>query len=217
MKPLNSKERTRAFYKVISMFIFCFSIAMILGFSTMSVNKMTDYTTRKQLEALKNDLIFQEKVFQPNIDDATKKLTDLSNYKEKTLDLNATKSDIETSLKKIMSAWKVDEESGQYLMYKNIVEIYFALESAYDKKYKLEEQLEQKERVTQTADGDLNRELKIRDGFAKENESLKLEIKNLDSDIKIQQSLAESRKRELGNCRDSLKRCMRDIKAFRQR
>jgi hypothetical protein len=84
-------------------------------------------------------------------------------------------------------------------------------------KFKLEEQLEQKERVTQTADGDLNRELKIRDGFAKDNESLKLEIRNLNSDIKIQQSLAESRKRELGNCRDSLKRCMRDLKAFRQR
>ncbi|OFY68144.1 MAG: hypothetical protein A2Y71_07815 [Bacteroidetes bacterium RBG_13_42_15] len=188
---------------------------MLLGFSTMNANKVTDYTCRKQLEELNNDLKFLNTVFEPNIDEATRNLQDLPNYKER----QKTPADIETSIKIALGNIKKDwiEDDQQYNMYKNIVDTYFALESAYLDKFKLEEQLEQKERVTQTADGDLNRELKIRDGFAKDNESLKLEIRNLNSDIKIQQSLAESRKRELGNCRDSLKRCMRDLKAFRQR
>ena len=215
MKPINSKERSKALLKVTGLFLLCFILAMLLGFSTMNANKVTDYTCRKQLEELNNDLKFLNTVFKPNIDEATRNLQDLPNYKEK----QKTPADIETSIKIALGNIKKDwiEDDQQYNMYKNIVDIYFALESAYLDKFKLEEQLEQKERVTQTADGDLNRELKIRDGFAKENESLKLELRNLNSDIKIQQSLAESRKRELGNCRDSLKRCMRDIKAFRQR
>jgi len=215
MKPNNSKERSKALLKVTGLFLLCFILAMLLGFSTMNANKVTDYTCRKQLEELNNDLKFLNTVFKPNIDEATRNLQDLPNYKEK----QKTPADIETSIKIALGNIKKDwiEDDQQYNMYKNIVDIYFALESAYLDKFKLEEQLEQKERVTQTADGDLNRELKIRDGFAKENESLKLELRNLNSDIKIQQSLAESRKRELGNCRDSLKRCMRDIKAFRQR
>jgi hypothetical protein len=215
MKPINSKERSKALLKVTGLFLLCFILAMLLGFSTMNANKVTDYTCRKQLEELNNDLKFLNTVFEPNIDEATRNLQDLPNYKER----QKTPADIETSIKIALGNIKKDwiEDDQQYNMYKNIVDTYFALESAYLDKFKLEEQLEQKERVTQTADGDLNRELKIRDGFAKDNESLKLEIRNLNSDIKIQQSLAESRKRELGNCRDSLKRCMRDLKAFRQR
>jgi hypothetical protein len=215
MKPINSKERSKTLLKVTGLFLLCFILAMLLGFSTMNANKVTDYTCRKQLEELNNDLKFLNTVFEPNIDEATRNLQDLPNYKER----QKTPADIETSIKIALGNIKKDwiEDDQQYNMYKNIVDTYFALESAYLDKFKLEEQLEQKERVTQTADGDLNRELKIRDGFAKDNESLKLEIRNLNSDIKIQQSLAESRKRELGNCRDSLKRCMRDLKAFRQR
>jgi hypothetical protein len=216
MKPLNSKERTRAFYKVVSMFIFCFSIAMLLGFSTMSVNKMADYSTRKQLEALKNDLVFQEKIFQPNIDDATKKLKDLSNYKEKTLDLNATKSDIETSLKNIMSVWKVDEESAQYLMYKNVLDVYFALESAYDGKFKLEEQLEATKGVNQSVDYDLQRVIDRRDELEKENKILKSEKENSGSNLENMQGQNEKLQNQLIKCRDSLKICMYENKGYIQ-
>jgi len=205
MKPLNSNERARAFFKVVGLFVLCFALAMLLGFSTMNVNKMTDSTLRKQVEELKKDLLFQEEVFQPNIEDATKKLKDLSNYKEKTLDPNATKSDIETSLKKIMSEWKVDEESWQYPMYKNIVDIYFALESAYDSKFKLEEQLEATKGVTQSVDYDLQRQMDKRDELEKDNISMKSEIENLSKNFGDLQKQSEKLQNQLIKCRDSLR------------
>jgi hypothetical protein len=217
MKPINSKERSKALLKVTGLFLICFILALLLGFSTMNANKVTDYTCKKQVEELKNGLKFLNTVFIPNIDEATKNLQDLPNYKER----QKTPADIETNIKvaleNIKKDWKVDETDQQYIMYKNIVDIYFGLESAYLDKFKLEEQLEQKERVSQTADGELNRELKVRDGFATENESMKLELKNLNSDIKKQQSLAESRQMELQNCRDSLRKCLRENRAYRQR
>ena len=205
MKPLNSKERTRAYYKVIGLFMVCFVLAMFLGFSTMNANKVADYACRKQLEVLKNNLQFQETVFQPNIDGATKKLKDLSNYKEKTLDPNATKSDIETSLKKIMSEWKVDEEDQQYLMYKNIVDIYFALESAYDSKFKLEEQLARKEGDVKTVDSDLQRVIDRRDELERENRILKSDKGDLLANFAKNQSQSDILQRQLGKCRDSLR------------
>ena len=217
MKPLNSKERAHAFYKVIGWFVFCFALSMFLGYCTMNVNNYMDNASQKQLEALKNDLLFQEKVFQPNIADATKNLADLPKYKEKNLIPADIASSINISLEKIKKEWKADETDQKYIMYKNIVETYYALESAYLEKFKLENDLEQKDRVTKTVDGDLSRELKNRDNLAKENESMKSEIKTLRSDITEQQKLAESCQRELKACQDSLKRCMKDLKVFRQR
>jgi hypothetical protein len=205
MKPLNSNERAKAFYKVAGLFVICFILAMALGFSTMNVNKVMDYTSRKQLEGLKNNLIFQEKIFQPNIDDATKKLKDLPNYKAKVLDLNATKSDIETSLKKIMSEWKGDEKDQQFIMYKNIVDVYFALESAYEAKLKLEEQLDAKENVVQVGSGDLQRTKDMRDELQKANVSLKSEKDILSNTVTNLQGQNIKLQNQLIRSRDSLK------------
>jgi len=178
---------------------------MLLGFSTMNANRVADYACRKQLEELKNDLQFQESIFQPNIEDATRKLKDLSNYKEKTLDPNATKSDIETSLKKIMSEWKVDEEDQQYLMYKNIVDMYFALESAYDTKFKLEEQLARKEGDVKTVDSDLQRVIDRRDELERENRLLKSDKGDILANIDKIQSQSNRLQSQLSRCRDSLR------------
>jgi hypothetical protein len=217
MKPLNSKERTHAFYKVIGWFVFCFALAIILGYCTMNVNNYTDYASRKQLEALQNDLLFQEKVFQPNIDDATRKLTDLPKYKEKNLIPADITSSINVSLEKIKKDWKVDEKDQKYIMYKNVVDIYFALESNYLNTFKMEERLAEKEGVVQTGAGDLTRELKIRDGLEKENQSLKSEKDLLSTNAEKFQTQADKLQNQLIKCRDSLTRCMRDIKVFRQR
>ena len=183
----------------------------------MNVNNYTDYASRKQLEALQNDLLFQEKVFQPNIDDATRKLTDLPKYKEKNLIPADITSSINVSLEKIKKDWKVDEKDQKYIMYKNVVDIYFALESNYLNTFKQEERLAEKEGVVQTGAGDLTRELKIRDGLEKENQSLKSEKDLLSTNAEKFQTQADKLQNQLIKCRDSLTRCMRDIKVFRQR
>jgi chromosome segregation ATPase len=211
MKPINSKERYSAYYKVIGLFICCLALAILLGFSTMNVTKVTDYATRKQLEELQNSLTFQDKTFLPNIEDATKKLKDLPDYKTKALDLNATKGDIETSLKKIMGELKGDENDQKYAMYKNIVDIYFALESAYDSKFKLEEKLEAKEGVVQIGDVDLQRAKNERDELDRKNKSMDEDNKtlteantSLNNNIKNLQSQLFKLQNQLGKCRDSL-------------
>jgi chromosome segregation ATPase len=205
MEPLNSQERARAYYKVTGFFVVCFILAILLGFSTMNVNKVMDYASRNQLEKLKNDLAFQENLFQPNIEDATKNLKELPNYKTKALDLNATKGDIETSLKKIMSGWKVDETDQKYMMYKNIVDIYFALESAYDNNFKLEDRLESKEGDVKTVDGDLQRVIDRRDELERENKMLKSDKGDIASSINKLQNQADVLQRQLLKCRDSLR------------
>ena len=102
-------------------------------------------------------------------------------------------------------------------MYKNVVDIYFALESNYLNTFKMEERLAEKEGVVQTGAGDLTRELKIRDGLEKENQSLKSEKDLLSTNAEKFQTQADKLQNQLIKCRDSLTRCMRDIKVFRQR
>jgi hypothetical protein len=219
MKPLNSKERAKAFYKVTGLFVLCFALAMLLGFSTMNVNKMTDYASRKKLEGLKNDLIFQEKVFIPNIEDATKKLQDLPIYKEKKLNRDGIETSINVSLQEIKAGWaewKVDTTSRQYSMYNNIVDIYFNLKSAYVDKFKLEEQLVAKEGVVLTGSGDLTRELKIRNGLEKENQSLKSEKDLLSANAARFQNQVDKLQNQLVKCRDSLRGCLDINKGYKQ-
>lgn len=217
MKPLNSNERTRAYYKVIGWFAFCFVLAMLLGYCTMNVNNYTDFESRKKLESLKSDLTFLEKVFQPNIEDATRKLDDLPKYKEKNLILDDVATSINVSLENIKKEWKVDEKDPLYIMYKNIVDVYFALKSTYVNKFKLEEQLEAKESVVKSGSGDLQRVISRRDELERENQSLKSEKDLLSNNAVKFQSQADKLQNQLINTRDSLKRCMRDIRVLRQR
>lgn len=217
MKPLNSKERSGAYLKVTGWFILCFVLAGILGFSTMNVNKVNDYACRKQLEDLKNNLKFQETVFCPGIQEATLKLQDFSNYKEKKLIPGDIATSIEASLGKIKAEWTVDEKDQQYLMYKSIVDIYFALESAYLSSLKMEEQLQSKELAGQSNAGELQLQLKKKDEVEKENQLLKSDKENLvsateklQSQIKEMQNQNDKTLLQLKKYRDSLAVCQRE-------
>jgi len=205
MKPLNSKERSKAYYKVAGWFVLCFVLAMFLGFSTLNINSVTDFACRRQLDELRNSLIFQETVFQPNIDDATRKLQDFPKYKEKQLVPADIATSINVALEKIKKEWKVDETDQQYIMYKNILDVYFALELAYDSKYRLEEQLERKEGEGKTVDSDLQRVIDRRDELERENKILKSDKGDIITNINKLQDQSENMQRQLGKCRDSLR------------
>jgi hypothetical protein len=205
MKPLNSKERAEAFYKVIGLFVVCFVLAILLGFATMKEKNVGDYTARKQLEALKNKLMFQEKVFQPNIESATEKLQDLPNYKEKNLTFDDIATSVNVSLENIKKEWKVDEKDPEYLMYKNVVDIYFTLKSTYSNKFKLEENI-----------GDLQRGSARKDELELENRTLKSDKDNLSSSVTSLQSQTSKLQSQLLKCRDSLRTCLDVNKGYKQ-
>jgi chromosome segregation ATPase len=104
-----------------------------------------------------------------------------------------------------MSGWKVDETDQKYMMYKNIVDIYFALESAYDNNFKLEDRLESKEGDVKTVDGDLQRVIDRRDELERENKMLKSDKGDIASSINKLQNQADVLQRQLLKCRDSLR------------
>lgn len=230
MKPLNSKERSSAYLKVTGWFILCFVLAILLGFTTMNVNKVTDYTCMKQLQELKSNLRFLETVFRPGIQEATMKLQDFSNYREKKLIPGDLATSIEASLGKIKAEWTVDEKDQQYIMYKNIVEVYFSLESAYLNSLKMEEQLKAKELTGQSNAGELQLQLRKKDDVEKENLLLKTDKDNLISaseklqgqneklqnQIKEMQSQYEKSQAQMKKCRDSLTVCLKENRGYKQ-
>lgn len=230
MKPLNSKERSRAYLKVTGWFILCFALAILLGFSTMNTGKVSDYACRKKLQDIQSSLRFQEAVFRPGIQEATMKLQDFANYREKKLVPGDIATSIEACLGKIKAEWTVDENDQQYLMYKNIVDIYFALESAYLNSIKNEEQLHAKELAGQLSAGEMQLQLKKKDEIEKENMLMKTDKENLVSSFeklqsendKLQaqmkdiQGQSEIVQAQLRKCRDSLNRCLVENRGYKQ-
>lgn len=204
MEPINSNERARVYYKVVGLFVACFILAMSLGFSTMNVNKLTDIATRKKLSELEKANEFQEKTFHPNIDNATKKLIEIQKDKEKVLNLSQTKSDINNSLQTIQAGLKPEDQSWQHLMYKNIIDIYYALESAFDSNYKLQADLESKDNVVQPIYGDLQRSKDMRDALKGENESLKTQIANINKGFTDFKEKSDDLQKQLGKCQEDL-------------
>lgn len=230
MKPLNRKARFRSYLRVTGWFILCFVLAIFLGFSTMNVSRVSDYSCRKQLEDMQNRQKFQETVFRPGIQEATMKLQDFSNYREKKLIPGDIATSIEACLGKIKAEWMVDEKDQQYMMYKNIVDVYFALESAYLSSIKTEEQLRTKELAGQLNAGEMQLQLRKKDDVEKENMLLKTDKENLVSaseklqaeNEKLQnqmrdiQGLSEKAQAQLRRCRDSLRICLIENRGYKQ-
>lgn len=182
----------------------------------MNVNNYADYASKKQLEALKNSLLFLDKIFKPNIAAATKSLQDLPNYKEKRLIPANIATSINVSLENIKKEWKVDEADQQYLMYKNIVDIYFSLESALLDKFKLEEQIAAKENVVQNGSGDLQRTKDMKNELDKENQWLRSEKASLSGSVLNLQDQVAKLQNQLGRCHDSVRYFMDINKGLKQ-
>lgn len=216
MKPLNSRERAKAFYKVVGLFVLCLVLALILGFSTMNTNKAIDYTLKKQLDKYEVDSRFQKMTFQPNILNASRDLKDLSNYKARSLNPDDIETSINVSLENIKKEWKADEADPQFQLYKNVVEIYFALKSAYIEKFNLEDQLAAKESDVKSGSGDLQRVISRRDDLDAENKSLKSENIQLAANSERFQRQSERLQNQLKQCRDSLNLCTLANKGLRQ-
>jgi hypothetical protein len=217
MKPINSKERARAFFRVTVWFVICFTLAMLLGYCTMNVKNYSDSESRKQLESLKSELSFMGNVFQPNIESATRQLENYPSYREKNLNRDDIATNINVSLENIKKEWKVDEKDQQYLMYKNIVDVYFTLKSTYDKKFKLEEELESKDNAVKNGSGDVQRLTTRIDELERENQSLKSEKSLSGPNSAKLQSQLDKLQSQLISCRDSLKRCIREVSILRQK
>jgi Type VI secretion system, TssO len=173
MKPINKKERTKAFNKVIGLFVLCFALAVLVGFTTMNVNRLSDSKSVNELAKLKTSLKFEEETFAPNIDQATKIIVKIPKAKESAENpdlLNAQVADLMSATKSKVTP----DESWQSLMYQNIINIYSDLQLAYKDKAKMQERLDDCANNTTGSDKELQRCLNEKRDIQNELTMLKL-------------------------------------------
>jgi hypothetical protein len=146
MKPLNKKERNKAFYKVVGLFLISFIIAMILGFTTMNVGKLSEQNMNTELKKLKDHLKFQEEVFAPNVGQTTGLLSKIPTHREQGENLEVLNQDIGALLSQTKNQVEEDE-SWESNMYKNVIQSLSDLQIAYNEQIKLKEQMGGSEEV----------------------------------------------------------------------
>jgi hypothetical protein len=130
MKALNQKERSKAWQKVAGFFVFTFILAMVLGFVTMNVNRLTDTKTKTDLEKLQNEQQFQREVFAPNVAIATTNLAKVPVYREEGENIEVLNSNIAGVISQTMKDIR-DDESWESKMYRDILKVYSELQQAY--------------------------------------------------------------------------------------
>lgn len=156
MKPLNQKERSKAYQKVVGLFVLCFALAMVLGFTTLNTNKLTDSKTKSDLQRLQDQLKFQQEVFAPNVDQVTKTLAKVPVYREEGENIEVLNSNIASVLSQTIKEVK-DDESWESFMYKNILKVYSDLQLSYKDQLRMKDELDSWKNSTQGSDKDLQR------------------------------------------------------------
>jgi hypothetical protein len=173
MKPLNQKERTKAYQKVVGLFVLCFALAMVLGFTTMNVNKLTDTKTKTDLQRLQSQLKFQQEVFAPNVEDAGKNLAKVPAYRELGENVEVLNSNIASILSQTINQVP-NEDSWESNMYKNILKIYSDLQLSYKDQLRMKDDLNILKNSTQGSDKELQRCLEEKRNLQNEINLLKL-------------------------------------------
>ncbi len=140
MKPLNKRERNKAFFKVVGLFLISFVIAIFLGFTTMNIPKLSDSNTKGELEKIKQHLKFQEEVFAPNVGEVKVMLSRIPNYKEEGQNIEVLNQDIGSLLSQTKNQ-VTDDETWETQMYNNVVEVLSELQIAYNEKIKMMDEL----------------------------------------------------------------------------
>ncbi|MFW6245826.1 MAG: type VI secretion system TssO, partial [Tangfeifania sp.] len=140
MKPLNKKERNKAFFKVVGLFLISFIIALILGFTTMNYGTVSEQQTKNELEKLKTHLKFQEEIFAPNVGETTNLLSKIPTYKEEGENIEVLNQDIGAILSQTKNQ-AVEDESWESVMYKDVINALSDLQLAYNEQMKLREQM----------------------------------------------------------------------------
>ncbi len=140
MKALNKKERNKAFYKVTGLFLLSLVIAILLGFSTMNVGKLSEQKSNTELERLKNHLQFQEKVFAPNVGETAEMLAKVPTAKETGENLEVLNQDIASVLSNTKNQ-VADDNTWETKMYKDVIEALSNLQMAYNNQMKLKDQI----------------------------------------------------------------------------
>ena len=207
MKPLNNKERNKAFFKVVGLFLISFIIAILLGFTTMNVGKLSEKSSKNELVKLKNQLKFQEETFAPNVGEATTMISKIPNFKEAGENIEVLNQDIGAILSQTKNQIAQDE-SWEAKMYQDVIKALSDLQLAYNEQLNLMDEI-----------GDTD------ESTRKLNECIN-ERNRLQNQINILQSTAggggggnsnnEELQKELNESQQKLRQCNLENRALKQ-
>ena len=148
MKPLNNKERNKAFFKITGLFLIAFVIALLLGFTTMNMGSVSEKSSQIELERLKKHLQFQEEVFAPNVGEATTMISKIPNYKEEGENIEVLNQDIGAVLSKTKNQ-VVEDDSWETKMYQDLIKALSDLQLAYNEQLDLKEEMGDSDETSQ--------------------------------------------------------------------
>lgn len=148
MKPLNNKERNKAFFQVTGLFLIAFVIALVLGFTTMNMGSVSEKSSRIELERLKKHLQFQEEVFAPNVEEATQMISKIPNYKEEGENIQVLNQDIGAVLSQTKNQ-VVEDDSWETKMYQDVIKALSDLQLAYNEQLDLKEEMGDSDETSQ--------------------------------------------------------------------
>ena len=209
MKPLNKKERNKAFFKVTGLFLIAFVIALLLGFTTMNMGNVSEKSSRIELERLKKHLQFQEEVFAPNVDEATNMISKIPNYKEEEENIEVLNQDIGAVLSQTKNK-VVEDDSWETKMYQQVIKTLSDLQLAYNEQLDLMEEMGDSDETSQ----------KLQECIAERNR-LQNQVNRLQASAGAggggsQNSDCEQIEKELKNTQKKLQQCNLENRALKQ-
>jgi chromosome segregation ATPase len=204
MKPLNNKERNKAFFKVTGLFLIAFVIALILGFTTMNMGSVSEKSSRIELERLKEHLKFQEEIFAPNVGEATSMISKIPNYETEGENLEVLNQDIGAVLSQTKNQ-VVEDESWETKMYQDVIKTLSDLQLAYNSKLDLMEEMGDSDETSQ----------KLQECIAERNQ-LQTQVNMLQSSGGGGGGDTEQLQKELKDAQNKLRQCNLENRALKQ-
>jgi hypothetical protein len=138
MKPLNKKERNKAFFRVIVFFSLAFVIAILLAFTTMSASQLSNAKSHRELEKIRTSLEFQRVVLTPAVKEVNTMLAEIPEYEKQNENIDVLNSDIGNLLSDTKDKIQ-DVDSQDTVLYKEIITSLSDLQIAYNKQLDLGE------------------------------------------------------------------------------
>jgi len=139
MKPQNKKERASAFYKVIGLFVICMVIALLLGFTLMDFNSLSNNKSSKDLNKIKADMEYQEENFTPSIEELNSKIESIAGKIKQSENADQDLADLPASITTIKSG--IPEEHNWKDFYNNILKTYSDLHVALKEQVRIQNEM----------------------------------------------------------------------------
>ncbi|MBN2738650.1 MAG: hypothetical protein JXR70_16835 [Spirochaetales bacterium] len=166
MKPLNNKERNKAFFKVVGLFLIGFVIAVFLAFTTMQTPRISENESRREVEKLRKNLKFQEEIFAPNVAEVSVLLSKIPTSREQGENVEVLNQDIGALLSKTKNQ-VVEDESWESKMYNDVINVFSVLQLAYNEQLNMREQLGGTGELNQKLQQCINEKDKLQDQLDK--------------------------------------------------